>query len=199
MHPTAISSRRRSQSLDVQKRPAFFSLPRQPPLLTGRRSPAKYKEIERPPFDIPPPIRERLGAPHTKGIPTPQPVLSVLPHIAGWMEVADNVVGGHPHARPLITRIATQAEIALISGHVHIPWAYTPVKKIQPGGPVGIQKPTTSYATLSIIPSLALEDVGNTHGLPVWRAVNNKGKSLRHPRGKENIPIAPLSTCSRRG
>lgn len=48
----------------------------------------------------------------------------VSPHIAGWMRVADDVVGRHPFAKPLCDRLPSQAEIALVSRHVHIPWAH---------------------------------------------------------------------------
>ncbi|CAA7267832.1 unnamed protein product [Cyclocybe aegerita] len=47
------------------------------------------------------------------------------PKIAALMHAADTVVGAHPNARPLSARIATREEIELISGHVHIPWAFT--------------------------------------------------------------------------
>lgn len=194
MRPT-ISSRRRSQSFEVEKRPAFFIL-RQPPLLISR-DPPKYKRVERLHISRPMQIAPPLDAPHLKSMPTPQPVVAVAPH--AWIQVADHVVGRHPLGKPLITRVATQAEINLISGHVHIPWAYPHVKKAQPVPvPVKVKKPPTIYAPLSIVPSLALEDVGNTHDLPIWRAVNNnaklfKAKSIRHTRGKENIHST--STC----
>jgi len=114
--------------------------------------------------------------------------------------VADHVVGRHPQGKPLISRVATRAEIALISGHVHIPWAYTHAKKNQPV-PVRVQKPAAVYNPLSIVPSLALEDLGNIQGLHIWRAVNNNAKlfmdkGLHHAR--ENIPIAPRPARSSR-
>jgi hypothetical protein len=63
----------------------------------------------------------------------------VSPHTAGWMKIADDVVGRHPFSKPLPERVASQAEIDLISDHVHIPWAYdarrsqpTPVKVLGP-------------------------------------------------------------------
>jgi len=198
MRPTTISPRRRSQSLEVQKRPAFFSLPRQPPFAISRDR-AIYRDIERPLISRPMPMARRFGTPHLRSTPTPQPVVSVSPHTSGWIQVADHVVGRHPYGKPLISRVATQAEIALISGHIHIPWAYTHLKKTQPV-PVKIQKPAVTYAPLSIMP---LEDVGNTQGRLIWRAVNNntklsKGKIHRHTHGKENIPIAPLPAYSSR-
>lgn len=62
------------------------------------------------------------------------------PHIAGWMRVADSIVGSHPFAQPLSARVATQTEIDLISGHVHIPWALDRPKTSRPM-PVKLQKP----------------------------------------------------------
>ena len=190
-------SSRRSKSLDVQKRPTFFPPLRKPPLVISGDS-AK----ERPPISRPIQMAPRLDESHLKTMPTSQPVVSALSHTSAWMQVADQVVGRHPHGKPLSTRVATDAEIALISGHVDIPWAYTHTKKIQPV-PAKVQKPAAVYAPLSIVPSLALEDLGNIQGLHIWRAVNNnakffKSKSLRHARGKENIPIAPQPVYSSR-
>ena len=194
-----MSSRSRSQGLEVQKRPTFFSLPRQPPLVISRDL-GKHRGIERPPISRPIRVTPRLGAPHVKGMPTSQPVVSTLPHTSAWTQVADHVVGRHPQGKPLITRVATRAEIALISGHVHIPWAYTHAKKNQPV-PVKVQKPAAVYAPLSIVPSLALEDLGKIQGLHIWRAVNNNAKlfmdkSLRH--ACENIPITRRTAHSSR-
>ena len=201
MRPPNFYSRRRSQSLEVQKRPAFFPPPRQPPFMINR-DPVKRKGIERPSIFRPMRMALRLGGDlHLNNVPTPQPTVSSLPHTSAWIQVADHVVGRHPHGMPLSTRVATPAEIALISGHIDIPWAYTlHTKKIQPA-PVKVQHPAAVYAPISIVPSLALEDLGNIQGLHIWRAVNNnaklfKGKSLRHARGKENI--APLPAHSSR-
>ena len=193
-----MSSGSRSQGLEMQKRPTFFSLPRQPPLVISR-DPGKRRGIERPPISRPMRVAPRLGVPHVRSMPTPQPVVSTFPHTSAWTQVADHVVGCHPQGKPLITRVATRAEIALISGHVHIPWAYTHAKKNQPV-PVKVQKPPAVYAPLSIVPSLALEDLGNIQGLHIWRAVNNNAKlfmdkSLRHAR--ENIPITPAHPSRR--
>ena len=187
----------RSQGLEIQKRPTFFSLPRQPPLVISR-DPCKHRGL---PISRPMRVTPCLAAPHVKSMSIPKPVVSTLPHTSAWTQVADHVVGRHPHGKPLNSRVATRAEISLISGHVHIPWAYTHAKKNQPV-PVKVQKPAAVYAPLSIVPSLALEDLGNIQGLHIWRAVNNnaklfKNESLRHAR--ENIPIAPqLAHSSRR-
>jgi hypothetical protein len=194
-----LSSRSRSQGLELRKRPTFFSLPRQPPLMISR-GPGKHRGIDRPTISRPMQMAPRLGAPYLESMPTPQPAVSALPHTSAWTQVADHVVGRHPQGKPLITRVATRAEIALISGHVHIPWAYTHAKKNQPV-PVKVQKPAAVYAPLSIVPSLALEDLGNIQGLHIWRAVNNNAKlfldkSLRHAR--ENDPIAPRPAHSTR-
>ena len=186
-----MSSRSRSH-LEVQKRPTFFSLPRHPPLVISR-DPGKHRCMEQSPISRPMRMAPRLGVPHVKSMPIPQPVASTFPHTSAWTQVADHVVGRHPQGKPLISRVATRAEIALISGHVHIPWAYTHAKKNQPV-PVKVQKPAAVYAPLSIVPSLALEDLGNIQGLHIWRAVNNNAKlfmdkGLHHAR--ENIPIVP--------
>ncbi len=66
----------------------------------------------------------------------------VSPHIAGWMRVADSIVGSHPFAQPLSERVATQAEIDLISGHVYIPWALDRPKSSRPM-PANLQRPNT--------------------------------------------------------
>ena len=195
-----MCSRSRSQGIEVQTRPTFFSLPRQPPLVISR-DPVKHRGMERPPMSRLMRMAPRLGTPHVN-MPTPQPVVSTLPHTSAWIQVADHVVGRHPQGKPLVTRVATRAEIALISGHVHIPWAYTHAKKNQPV-PVKVQKPASVYAPLSIVPSLALEDLGNIQGLHIWRAVNNnaklfKARSLHHARGKENVSIAPRPAYSSR-
>jgi hypothetical protein len=187
-----MSSRSRTQGLELQKRPTFFSLPRQPPSVISRDL-GNRRGIERLPISRPMRVASHLGAPLVKSISISQPVVSTFPHTSAWTQVADHVVGRHPQGKPLNSRVATRAEISLISGHVHIPWAYTHTKKNQPV-PVKVQKPAAVYAPLSIVPSLALEDLGNIQGLHIWRAVNNnaklfKDKSLRHAR--ENIPIAP--------
>lgn len=194
-----LSSRSRSQGLELQKRPTFFCLPRQLPLVISR-DPGRHRGIERPTISRPMRAAPRLGAPHVKSMPTFQPDVSTLPHTSAWTQVADHVVGRHPQGKPLISRAATRAEIALISGHVDIPWAYTHVKKNQPA-PVKVQKPAAVYAPLSIVPSLALEDLGNIQGLHIWRAVNNNAKlfidkSLGHDR--ENVPLAPRPAHSSR-
>ena len=194
-----LSSRSRSQGLELQKRPIFFSLPRQPPLIINRDS-GKHRCVERPTISRPMQIAPRLGAPHVESFPTPQPVVSAFPHTFAWTQVADHVVGRHPQGKPLITRVATRAEIALISGHVHIPWAYTHAKKNQPV-PVKVQKPAAVYAPLSIVPSLALEDLGNIQGLHIWRAVNNNAKLFLDknlPHARENDPIATRPAHSTR-
>ena len=189
-----LSSRLCPQGLELQKRPTCFSLPRQLPLVISR-DPGKNKGIERPTISRPMLVAPRLGATYIKSMPISQPVVSTLPHASAWTQVADHVVGRHPLGKPLITRVATCAEIALISGHVHIPWAYTHAKKNQPV-PVKVQKPAAVYAPLSIVPSLALVDLGNIQGLHIWRAVNNNAKlfsdkSLHHTREKVAIASRP--------
>lgn len=194
-----LSSRSRSQGLELEKRPTFFSLPRQPPLMISRDS-GKHRRIERPTISRPMQIAPCLGAPHVESFPTSQPVVSAFPHTSAWTQVADHVVGRHPQGKPLITRVATHAEIALVSGHVHIPWAYTHAKKNQPV-PVKVQKPAAVYPPLSIVPSLALEDLGNIQGLHIWRAVNNNAKLFldkSHPHARENDPIATRPAHSNR-
>jgi hypothetical protein len=75
-------------------------------------------------------------APH----PTTAPLRIVPPHIARWMRIADEVVGRHPFAKPLFERVATPAEIALISSHVHIAWAHDARRLSQPA-PVKVLSP----------------------------------------------------------
>ncbi|KIM44103.1 hypothetical protein M413DRAFT_375038 [Hebeloma cylindrosporum] len=149
------------------------------------------------------------------------PANSVSPHIIGWTRVADSVVGPHPNAQPLSSRIATQAEINMISGHVHIPWAYNDASGRPPPIPVKVQKPVTAYqqqftpttsptATASArtpTPQAPLKDVGNlrAQGRAIFGTVNHaargsasKGKGVRQPRGKENTPPALSSFATRR-
>ena len=134
-------------------------------MITGSRDPGKHKgRIERPTISRLMQFAPRLGAPHVKSMPTLQPIVSALPYTSSWAQVADDVVGRHPQGKPLITRFATYAEITLISGHVHIPWAYTHVKRNQP---VPVKVPAAVYVPLSIVPSLALEDLGNIQGLRI--------------------------------
>lgn len=66
------------------------------------------------------------------------------------MGVADTVVGRHPFAQPLSARVATQAEIDLIGGHVHIPWAFR--ANISQPVPVKVLKPIAVSPPLSIYP-----------------------------------------------
>lgn len=126
---------------------------------------------------------------------TPPPENFVSPHVAGWMQVADSVVGQHPHAQPLSSRIATQAEIDMISGHVHIPWAFNDSGRPQPV-PVKVQKPVTV-----VYREEPLKDVGNlrAHGRAILGTVSqaakrsSKGKAIRQPLGKEDrVPAPPF-------
>jgi hypothetical protein len=62
------------------------------------------------------------------------------------MKIADDVVGRHPFAKPLFERVASQAEIDLISDHVQLRWVHdgrrsqpTAVKVLGP--PRDAQKP----------------------------------------------------------
>lgn len=133
------------------------------------------------------------------------PANLVSPHIVGWTRVADFVVGPHPNAQPLSSRIATQAEINMISGHVHIPWAYNDSGRLQPI-PVKVQKPVTVYHLAPAQPTRLEEppeDVGNlrAHGRAIFGTVTRgslKGKGVRQPRGKENMqPALPFFVTRR--
>ena len=68
--------------------------------------------------------------------PSPLPTAHVrlaFSSTAGWMmRIADDVVGRHPFAIPLFERVATPAEVAFISGHVHVPWAYVTTTVMRP-------------------------------------------------------------------
>ena len=127
----------------------------------------------------------------------PHAARHVSPHIVGWVALADSVVGQHPHARPLHSRLATQAEIDMISGHVHIPWAH----KNDPTRPqptaVKVQKPVVFHPAVPppvLMPPL--QDTGNVHRKGVSAYMSEialekrspKGKSARRVRGKENAP-----------
>ena len=136
------------------------------------------------------------------------PANLVSPHIVGWTRVADFVVGPHPNAQPLNSRIATQAEINMISGHVHIPWAYNDSGRPQPI-PVKVQKPVTVYQLAPAQPTRPeepIKDVGNlrAHGRAILDTVSHatrgssKGKGVHQPRGKENMPPALPSFATRR-
>ena len=70
------------------------------------------------------PLPSPPSLPNTSPLPTAH-ARSASPSMVGWMmRIADDVVGRHPSASPLFDRVATRAEIAFISGHVHVPWAY---------------------------------------------------------------------------
>ncbi|KAF9483654.1 hypothetical protein BDN70DRAFT_276847 [Pholiota conissans] len=136
-----------------------------------------------------------------------KPVVS--PHVAGWMAVADSVVGAHPQARPLHTRVATKAEIDMISGHVHIPWAFKVDNRPAPVA-VKVQKPDVVFPVLpapSNQPAL-LRDVGNVRGRDADVANEesaqrekrtSRTKYTYRTRGKENIPVTSFPQSSTRG
>lgn len=157
----------------------------------------------------PPPAR--LGPSYHPPMSSPDAYsgAGVTPHIAGWMAVADSVVGPHPHARPLHTRVATKAEIEMISGHVHIPWAFK-VDGRPPPVAVKVQIPDVVYPVLPTQPGM-LRDVGNVGrqerdtvvlgtdgGAQVGRRPT-KTKYTHRTRGKENIPVTSLPPSFTRG
>ena len=96
--------------------------------------------------------------------PPPAAQTLVSPHIAGWMKVADTVVGPHPFAQPLSARVATQAEIDLIGGHVHIPWAFR--AKLSQPVPVKVLQP------ISVPPPIAIYPVPNRNAAGAGSAVS---------------------------
>ncbi|KAF9039121.1 hypothetical protein BJ165DRAFT_1407357 [Panaeolus papilionaceus] len=121
----------------------------------------------------------------------------VSPHIAGWAQVADSVVGRHPHTHPLSTRVATQAEIDLISGHVHIPWAFkADPSRIQPTA-VKVVPPVMTSQHAPFGSTNVLREVTNTnHGRDVWKSVPDPAKRLmdktkpsRRPLGRPPMSI----------
>lgn len=142
------------------------------------------------------PPAAKLAAAHR---PPTMPALSLhtfaAAHNAAWMDVADAVVGRHPHARPLHARVATRAEIDIISGHVHIPWAYGASDRPQPV-PVKVLKPLINYPAVPPQPGL-LKDVSNVGDRDV-RVVNKplsgraspRTKKAHRTRGKENMAAA---------
>ena len=74
-----MSSRSRSQGLEVQKRSTFFFSLSQPPLVISRDL-SKKRGIERPPLvSCLMRMTPRLGAPHVKTMSTLQLVVSTLP------------------------------------------------------------------------------------------------------------------------
>ncbi|KAF8966063.1 hypothetical protein BDZ97DRAFT_1917766 [Flammula alnicola] len=180
---------------------AFFGPIRKRPSAPHHRNITVYRGASG--LHIPPATTR--GSPYLSGAQmttTPSaPTGVVTPHIAGWMAVADSVVGRHPHAEPLSTRVATKAEIDMISGHVHIPWAYKSGHKPQHVR-LKVQKPDVIYAPTPVQPGL-LKDIGNIRGRDILVAESNtkivkgssKGKSVRRTRGKENMP-AVLSTMA---
>src|SRR5260221_4027744 len=112
--------------------PAFFAtrMPRYPIPLVPRPNasynvptPGFYNHRVLPPIQIRPnnfyPSHPALGT-----LPPPLPITIISPHIAGWMNIADDVVGPHPFAKPLFERVPSQAEIDLISDHVQIRWIH---------------------------------------------------------------------------
>jgi len=137
----------------------------------------------------------------------------VTPHIAEWMKVADSVVGRHPSARPLRERVATHAEIDLISGHVHIPWVEPPSRK--PRGPptaVMVLGPPSTPASTVVASRIRagpskpgfLKALGNVRGGRHALGSHNAGSgssakrgAIRHARGKENVPPV-VSSLGRR-
>lgn len=111
------------------------------------------------------------------------------------MKVADSVVGRHPNSQPLYMRVATQAEIDLISGHLHIPWAskghgrspMIPIKNGQLTAPVVAPPPIVH----------PLKDVSNARRSKISVYVDSSakpslkpstGKKVHRPLGKENMP-----------
>ncbi|PPQ68132.1 hypothetical protein CVT24_002958 [Panaeolus cyanescens] len=115
---------------------------------------------------------------------------AVSPHIAGWARVADHVVGRHPNAQPLSTRVATTAEIELISGHVHIPWAFNPdPNKIQPTA-VKVVPPVMSGQHAPFDTANVLREVTNMNrGRDVWNPAKDPAKRLV---GKTKASRRPL-------
>ncbi|KJA17329.1 hypothetical protein HYPSUDRAFT_46523 [Hypholoma sublateritium FD-334 SS-4] len=131
--------------------------------------------------------------------PPTMPALSLhtfaAAHNAAWMDVADAVVGRHPHARPLHARVATRAEIDMISGHVHIPWAYPESDRPQPV-PVKVLKPLINYPAVPPQPgqwtdvsNVGDRDVRVVNKLPSGRA-SPRTKKAHRARGKENMAAA---------
>lgn len=152
--------------------PRFFAtrMPRYPIPLVPRPNapynvptPGFYNHRVSPPIQIHPNHRYRshsaLGT-----LPPPLPITIVSPHIAGWMNIADDVVGPHPFAKPLFERVASQAEIDLISDHVQIGWIHNG-RQSKPH-PVTVSGPAHDIQK------------GFGHLVPSTSAVNTRGRFL---------------------
>ncbi|PPQ93895.1 hypothetical protein CVT25_007808 [Psilocybe cyanescens] len=157
--------------------PSLFASIRKHPSASHRPTGVYTGPNGRSPFLPRPPPPVRLTSPstqpqikhhhHHRATTAPQGV--VTPHIAEWMKVADSVVGRHPDAQPLCTRVATQAEVDLISGHVHVPWASfrgtggTSATSCQPPVPVKVMRPVVSAPASALAPAIGQ---GHGYGLP---------------------------------
>ncbi|KAF8896852.1 hypothetical protein CPB84DRAFT_1848040 [Gymnopilus junonius] len=167
----------------------FFPLRKHP---SAPHKPAGvYSGVKRMPFSAVP--SENCDSRH----PLQQASLPgiVTHHIAEWMKVADSVVGRHPDAQPLHMRVAMQAEVDLISGHVHIPWAsksrgrspMVPVKIIAfppPAANTGVLKDLSDIQSSKI--TVYIGNTLKSSSRP------SKGKKMHRPRGKENLPPTSL-------
>jgi len=188
-HPAAAPVR--------EKRFAISTSPLRKSTSVPHRPAAVYNSVTKLAHPAPAPTRR----PHRQ-LTAPPGV--VTPHIAEWMKVADRVVGRHPDAKPLCTRVASQREVDTISGHVYIPWAPTrpgltppfPVKVLKPGS-----VPSQRYPNV-------LRDTSNIHittpdSRPIATSSTKKQikrKTGRRAYGKENISAAqcPLNPPGRR-
>jgi len=112
-------------TISAQRYPAFFAtrMPTYPTPLVPRpnASTVSHNHGVSPPIQIHPNHYYRSHF-SLAVLPPPLPITIVSPHIAGWMKIADDCVGPHPFAKPIFERVASQAEIDLISDHVQIGW-----------------------------------------------------------------------------
>ncbi|KAF8151735.1 hypothetical protein B0H34DRAFT_862111 [Crassisporium funariophilum] len=195
--------RPQSRSIEPHMEPGYNSRPRKAPANTTSPSSA---HIGICPLSRPSPSRilpAFVTPPRSRTVPLSR-FAPTTPHIVAWQKVADSVVGRHPDAKPLITRPATLSEIALISGHISIPWAYMKEKKTQPT-PVKVRKPIAARAPSPDRSGLLLNNIRNVRTQDIFGARNNNakrpakpGRSFRHGRGKENIPVPPAPAISGR-
>ncbi|KAF8197051.1 hypothetical protein BJ912DRAFT_1140689 [Pholiota molesta] len=193
----------------VHRMPNFFSPIRKHSSTPRYSSVNLYRGVRG--LHTPPPARLAPSYQPPMSPPDAYSGAGVTPHIAGWMAVADAVVGAHPHARPLHTRVATKAEIEMISGHVHIPWAYKVDGRPAPVA-VKVQVPDVVYPVLPAQPGM-LRDVGNVRGAGRDAVAGDaeseggaqvgrrptKTKSTHRTRGKENVPVTSLPPSFTRG
>lgn len=188
--PTSAPHARTQRPPNDTRRQGFFSPMRKYPSTPRYSNISVYRGANG--LHTPPPLKLVSSS-----RPPTMPSLSMqtFAHNAAWMELADSVVGRHPNAKPLNNRVATKAEIDMISGHVHIPWAYNISDRPQPI-PVKVLKPVVLLPAVPNTRQGLLNDVGNignrdlrvSNGSRTIINLDAKVRHVRRNRGKENMP-----------